>query len=209
MEIHRPPKAISTSYASTLPHECASLLEDRGPLRIIDVGCGRAVHRASLTQRGHRYLGIDLRSIRADVRADMNHLPFGNGHFDAALLFSSLQYSVHPHLALQEMSRVLCPGGTLTGCVAFLEPAVWEGLMHLSARGIRVLVEEAGFKLKYIWPSWDVFEALASALRQEAGDSSECKTALRKIDAASQATFSNLPESLDFCGSIYFHAVKI
>jgi|GEM_PF-5449317 len=209
MEILRPPKAISASYAGSLPKECASLLEDRGPLRIIDVGCGRAVHRSFLTQCGHRYVGIDLKARREDVRADMHKLPFGDSRFDAALLFSSLQYSLRPHLVLQETSRVLCTGGTLTGCVAFLEPAVWEGLMHLSARGLRALVKDAGFELKYMWPSWDVFEALASALRQETEDSPECKAAVRKIEAASQATFSSLPETLDFCGSIYFHAEKI
>lgn len=209
MEILRPPQTISTSYAGTLPKECASLLEDRGTLRIIDIGCGRAKHRSFLTQRGHCYVGIDLRAKRGDVCADMHKLPFGDCRFDAALLFSSLQYSLNPHLVLQEISRILRAGGTLTGCIAFLEPAVWEGLMHLSARGIRALVKDAGFELKYIWPSWDVFEALASALRQETENSSECKAALRKIEAASQAMFSNLPETLDFCGSIYFHAEKI
>lgn len=81
--------------------------------------------------------------------------------------------------------------------------------MHLSARGICALVKDAGFKLKYIWPSWDIFEAVASALRQETDDSLQCKAAVRKIQAAAQATFSSLPETLDFCGSIYFHAQKI
>jgi ubiquinone/menaquinone biosynthesis C-methylase UbiE len=184
------------------------LFEDRGPLHVLDIGCGHAKYRRFMSDRGHKYVGVDLRSRAADVRVDAHLLPFSAFQFDAALLFSVLQYSLKPHLVLEEAHRVLRPAGTLTGCVAFLEPAVWDGLMHLSALGLVTLLRQSDFEVQYLWPSWNVFEAVSSGMRESVAMSSEKGDLLQKTESLGESFDRVLDETLDFSGAIYFHAVK-
>lgn len=208
LKIRRPHPAAVAPPKGSLPAECAALLENRGPLRILDIGCGRAKYRRFVTERSHKYVGIDLCSWEADIRADAHALPFGDSQFDAALLFAVLQHSLNPHLVLEEARRVIRPAGTLTGCVAFLEPAVWGGLMHLSALGLVTLLEQANLKLEYIWPSWNVFEAVSCAMQQSPTQSLKARKAVRKIESALVSCVDVFQGTLDFSGAIYFHGVK-
>ncbi len=208
LKIRRPRCAAVTPPRGSLPSECAALLENRGSLRILDIGCGRAKYRQFTTEFGHRYVGVDLDSPQADVLGDAHALPFGDSQFDAALLFAVLQYSLNPRLVFEEAHRVIRPAGTLTGCVAFLEPAVWGSLLSLSAMGLVTLLEQADFRLEYIWPSWDVFEAVSYAMQESAPQSPEGIGAMRKIERALDSRIKIFRESLDYSGAIYFHAVK-
>jgi DNA-binding transcriptional ArsR family regulator len=49
------------------------------------------------------------------VLGDMHALPFDDRSFDAALLMSSLDYASDPDRVIDEVSRVLFPGGSLVG----------------------------------------------------------------------------------------------
>lgn len=184
------------------------MLENRGSLRVLDIGCGRAAYRQFITACGHRYVGLDSNSPQADILGDAHALPFGDSQFDAALLFAVLQYSLNPRQVLEEAERVLRPAGTLTGCIAFLEPAVWDGLMHLSARGLATLLAQTNFRLEYIWPSWDVLEAVSSALQQSPPQTSKHREAISKVEQARQSCEDVFQDTLDFSGAIYFHASK-
>jgi len=205
LTIRRPRPAIVTPPEDSLPTECGALLENRGSLRVLDIGCGRAKYRRFILEGGHQYVGVDLCSRGADIWADAHALPFGDSQFDAALLFAVLQYSLNPRLVLEEAYRVLLPTGTLTGRVAFLEPAVWGGLMHLSALGLVTLLEQVKFRLEYLWPSWDVFEAISGALLQSTSLSSKD---MKKLKSLLDSCADICKDTLDFSGAIYFHAVK-
>ncbi len=47
------------------------------------------------------------------VRADVLDLPFGDGTFDAVCCFAALHLFADPFAALDEMTRVLAPGGRI------------------------------------------------------------------------------------------------
>jgi glycine/sarcosine N-methyltransferase len=103
----------------------------RGPARIADVACGIGTQLIGLAGLGHRVLGSDI-SLSAVGRArrecagagvaagllvaDMRKLPYGDARADVVISADNAL----PHLladsdalaALQEMSRVLRPGGT-------------------------------------------------------------------------------------------------
>ena len=207
-KIRRPPRAAVTPPPGSLSAECAALLENRGPLRILDIGCGRAKYRQFVIECGHKYVGLDLSSRQSAVRGDAHALPFGDSQFDAAFLFGVLQYSLNPLLVFEEARRVMRPAGTLTGCIAFLEPAVWGGLMQLSAAGLAILLRQAGLRLEYIWPSWDVFEAIACAVRQGDLGHAAGRDALRKVESAQKLYEKVFQDTLDFSGAIFFHAEK-
>jgi len=47
------------------------------------------------------------------LQADVHHIPFGTGVFDAVICFAAFPHFEHPLTALGEMARVLSPGGSL------------------------------------------------------------------------------------------------
>ena len=111
---------VSAALASALP--CASLL---------DAGCGDGRYLAALPTLGPvpaRVVGIDIADsilrtaaaaaraagVEAELlRANLEALPFVEGHFDVVLCTQAIEHVLDPPLALRELHRVLQPGGTL------------------------------------------------------------------------------------------------
>ena len=85
---------------------------------VVDIGCGPGADVLAIG--ADRCIGID-RSIvmcaTADsrgartVQADVRHLPFGNGVLGGVYADRVLQHVEDPMSAVEEMVRVLCPGG--------------------------------------------------------------------------------------------------
>jgi ubiquinone/menaquinone biosynthesis C-methylase UbiE len=107
--------------------------------RLLDIGCGTGRWAAALARDGWRVVGIDfatgmLRRARVRtqeigpdavilVRADLRDgLPFSAGVFDVALCVAVLHTVVEPSTALDEIRRVLRPGGTLAIALPSLLP---------------------------------------------------------------------------------------
>ena len=91
------------------------------------------------------------------IQADSERLPFGEGAFDVVTCANSFHHYPHQHRAVEEMRRVLKPGGRLMlvdgyrdrpygwliydVCVAGIEGAVH----HASSKRFRQLFDDAGF----------------------------------------------------------------
>jgi SAM-dependent methyltransferase len=98
---------------------------ERGSGRALEIGCGPGRYVALLAHLGHEVIGCDpikyetwvkfepLRSVQfmAGVRAES--IPFPDGHFDHVACMGALLYFADPRRALQEIRRVLKPGGRL------------------------------------------------------------------------------------------------
>lgn len=107
------------------------LLDGIGPardLRILDVGCGDGVLATRLAQEGARVTGLDaspdmIAAARRRAKAagvdldlvdgDADDLPFPDGHFDCILSVATLCFVDDPRPTIQDMVRVLKPGGRL------------------------------------------------------------------------------------------------
>ena len=97
------------------------LLPEEG--RVLSIGCGIGVHEAALRERrpAMELTCSDLqdemlRSAPSDlhlVRADMTDLPFPDGTYDAVYEITALVFVEDPEKALNEMARVIRPGGRL------------------------------------------------------------------------------------------------
>jgi SAM-dependent methyltransferase len=97
-------------------------------LRWIDIGCGNGAFTELVVQRCGplEVKGIDpsdgqLAFARARpstrkvefCRGDAMALPFSNNRFDAAVMALAISFIDHPTRGVAEMTRVVCPGGTV------------------------------------------------------------------------------------------------
>ncbi len=91
--------------------------------RVADVGCGRGRYLGRLQQAlPHlRLTGIDLcpahlQSLPPGIEGRVGHLlrlPAESGEFDAAFCVEAMEHALVPQVALEELARVVQPGGTM------------------------------------------------------------------------------------------------
>ena len=151
----------------------ASFIETLPPdARVLDAGCGAGVPvLRALTGRGRRAIGMDFSSTQLAMaasnapdarllRGDMVKLPLKDGSIDAVVAFHSLIHlPANEHAAaLQEIARVLRPGGQL---LVSEGPEEWAGTnpdwldadaemqWHVAgADTTRRQLERAGFRIR-------------------------------------------------------------
>lgn len=100
---------------------------------VCDLGCGDGYGSLKLAKKGYRVIGIDVseemihkaKEINFETTAqfkkgDISNLPFSNDQFDAVLAINSLEWTEEPLKVLEEMGRVVKPGGH--ACVGILGP---------------------------------------------------------------------------------------
>lgn len=136
--------------------------------RILDIGCGTGYGLRLLTGQGHDLMGIDLSEkmlmqARKNltgcidvtlIQADVDAMPINDASVDYVLSTEAFHhYPDQPH-ALQEMYRVLKPGGTLT--IADIEISskilhwffskIEPGCNRLNTKQeMKILIERQGF----------------------------------------------------------------
>jgi SAM-dependent methyltransferase len=93
--------------------------------RVLDAGCGTGSGTARLAEHAHAAVGVDVspgaiadaRQRHGDeasfVEGDMRSLPFEAGEFDFVVCFEAFAHVAETELVLDELRRVLRPGGTL------------------------------------------------------------------------------------------------
>ena len=150
------------SYGNRMTPEQASRLGLRPGYRLLDVGCGEDnFMRPVIAPLGVDFVGVDYSGEAPDFLVDAHVLPFPDDSFDGVLSLAVLEHVYNPYRVVQEVARVLRPGGVFAGTVAFLEPFHLESLFHHSAYGTWSVLHEAGFVGIEIAPnrSWDVVRA--------------------------------------------------
>lgn len=92
--------------------------------KVLDVGCGGGFLSNALALENFKVTGIDLALDSLEVahrhdttksvnylQADASSLPFEDGAFDAVTAMDFLEHVENPAMIIQEISRVLRPGG--------------------------------------------------------------------------------------------------
>lgn len=152
--------------------------------RVLDVACGTGiVARRAASRVGPRgsVAGVDINQgmlavaeeTAADIQpsiewreGDATDLPFPDDEFDVVCCQQALQFFDDPVAGVEEMRRVLTPGGRMT-------LSVWRGLDYQPAYvGLadafeRHVGDEAGSTMRSPFPAWDG-EALRTTV-QDAG----------------------------------------
>lgn len=95
---------------------------------ILDIGCGTQALRPLITAK-HHYIGLDYYDTatqwyhtRPDIFADAQLLPIAAASVDNILLLDVLEHLPQPELCIQEIARILKPGGHCILQVPFLYP---------------------------------------------------------------------------------------
>lgn len=132
--------------------------QGRHDLTLLDCGSGTGDNLRLLARYGRAY-GVDLsRGGLAHTRSlgfaaacgNVTRLPFRSASMDVVTSFDVLQSVADDQGAVQEMGRVLKPGGVAIFSMAALEllrgdhSEVWEELQRYTASSARALAEGAG-----------------------------------------------------------------
>jgi SAM-dependent methyltransferase len=121
--------------------------------RVLDVGCGQKPYRAMF--KTSEYIGVEIdspenrKSKAADHFYDGKHLPFADGDFDTVLCNQVLEHVFEPDEFVDELHRVLKPGGALV----LTAPFAWDeheqpfDYARYSSFGLRHLLTKHGFEI--------------------------------------------------------------
>ncbi len=116
----------------TVRNSIVRALEDALPLMngtILDVGCGRMPYRElllSAPSRATKYIGLDLAreeyATTPDLVWDGEHILLSDNAVECALATEVFEHCPEPERIMQEICRVLKPGGLLFFTTPFLWP---------------------------------------------------------------------------------------
>jgi len=121
--------------------------------QLLDVGCGSKPYQTLF--QVDRYAGLDIDSAssrarnQADYFYDGKQFPLPDACFDAVLCNQVLEHVFNPEEFLQEIVRVMKPGGRLLLTVPF----VWDeheqpyDYARYTSFGLRALLERPGLKV--------------------------------------------------------------
>jgi SAM-dependent methyltransferase len=119
---------------------------------MLDLGCGFEAFKEISSHTGLEYVGVDYDG-GAMLLADAHALPFKADAFDFIISFAVLEHLRYPAVAIREALRVLKPGGTFIGTVAFLEPFHMNSYYHPSPLGTYDLLSGSGFEVRHLEPN--------------------------------------------------------
>jgi SAM-dependent methyltransferase len=147
---HSPYKASFVYSRHRLDGMLFRFLPEQGQgLRLLDLGCGTGRYMAELSRRGFEVAGVDgsaemLQHARAnnpgsEVReGSVEDVPFPAGTFDFVICIEVLRYLPESRRCINEMARVLKPGGVCLATATPLFNANGYWLVNRVASRVRV-----------------------------------------------------------------------
>jgi ubiquinone/menaquinone biosynthesis C-methylase UbiE len=124
-----------------------------GPGEVLDAGMGPGRLLLALSERGWRVSGVDVSEAMVAlaasrvpdaperlVRASVERLPFPDSSFDAVVATGVLEYVAYSERAIDELARVLRPGGLAVISIPNPSPVqrLWRrGLVYPLARAVK------------------------------------------------------------------------
>ncbi|MBA3973554.1 MAG: hypothetical protein C0504_04955 [Candidatus Solibacter sp.] len=142
-----------------------------GGARVLDAGAGESRHAEAFARQ--QYVGVDLaigdaawNYRRLDSIADLEHLPFPDASFDAALMIVTIEHLKEPAAVLAEIGRVLRPGAV----ILIVAPHQWEvhqaphDYFRYTRHGLEYLLGKTGFRVVALEPAGGLFRLLSRRL---------------------------------------------
>jgi SAM-dependent methyltransferase len=107
-----PTYAILEPLALWLREEARAAHAQRGPFRLLDVGCGVKPYYPFFHEYVSEYVGVDEgEGTAADIVGSIDAIPVPDASFDVVLCTQVLEHVPEPARAVGELRRVTAPGG--------------------------------------------------------------------------------------------------
>ncbi|PIT90277.1 MAG: hypothetical protein COU22_03070 [Candidatus Komeilibacteria bacterium CG10_big_fil_rev_8_21_14_0_10_41_13] len=144
---------------------------DQGLETVVDLGAGEAPYQKFFKAEKYICIDVENRKGTADVIiADVNQgIPIGDNQADVVLCIEVLEHLREPAFVIQEIHRILKPGGRLV----LSTPMVWQvheppnDFFRYTEFGLKHLLEKAGFKKYEIKPSNNYFYTLCQLINMK------------------------------------------
>lgn len=116
--------------------------------KVIDIGCGYGRNRSIVEAVGGEWVGVEpFEGGAHTVLGSAESLPFAAGTFDVAIMDAVLEHVPNVEKSFAEVARVLRPGGTFLGYVAFMECFHEISYCHLSFKALENYAAVNGMRL--------------------------------------------------------------
>ena len=120
---------------------------------ILDAGAGEGMHRDHFRHAQYEaadFVQVDKQYGAVDYVCDLRNIPVEADRYDLVLLTQVLEHLPEPKEVLQELRRVLKPGGSLwlSTPLYFEEHEQPHDYYRYTQFGLQYLVTEAGFELR-------------------------------------------------------------
>jgi SAM-dependent methyltransferase len=162
--VREPVTSAVEAFASDLP----------AGAHVLDAGAGSAPYRSLFAHC--RYETQDWTHSphgagrTADIVADLAALPIASDTYDAVVFTEVLEHVSDPASVLEELGRVVRPGGRLLVTVPFVGELHEEphDYYRFTSHGLSSLLSDAGFRIEELRPVGGWFSTLAQVLRHQA-----------------------------------------
>jgi len=119
--------------------------------KMLCLGGGDLKEKAEMKKLGYEPFSIEIDPIEGvDVVGDVHFLPFEDHTFDVVSTWEVFEHLHSPWIVIQEINRVLKPGGRLVGSVAFMK-SFHSSYFHMSHWGVHSLLNSGGFEITKVY----------------------------------------------------------
>lgn len=137
-------------------------LKDNNIEKLLDIGAKNSPYIDSLTKICDDYMTLDIDiNTNPDICGDIHNINWEDNYFDVVVATEVLEHLHDPKLAINQINRILKPGGICILSVPFLYPYhpdpqdfyryTIDGLYSLFQNFTDVKVEYHGNRLQVIW----------------------------------------------------------
>jgi SAM-dependent methyltransferase len=139
---------------------------------LLDVGAGQG-NRQTFENLGYDYVSLDISfnsgqthqgEADVDVVADCHRMPIKSSTLEVVDCTAVIEHLYCPPLAVQEIYRILKPGGLLVGCCSFLEGQHFESQTHYTHLGLFRLLKLSGLNVVHLFPGQSIWESHAGSI---------------------------------------------
>lgn len=205
------------------------LLQAQPTIRsVLDLGCGTGASRADFLRRRPdiTWVGldiatspeVDLRTTRAAnlLTYDGQRIPCRSDAVDLVYSHQVFEHVRHPAPLLQEVARILKPGGSFAGSTSHLEPYHSHSLWNYTPYGFVLLLEAAGLDALELRPGIDAGTLMLrralgrpACFRRWFTRQSPLNSAIEVLGSAARLSPQAInARKLLFCGQFWFLARK-
>ena len=139
---------------------------------VVDAGAGEGRYAEHFSRQRYHAIDLALGDASWDYSglsaiADLHHLPLADGAIDVLVSTQTLEHLRDPRRFLEEIARVLRPGGKvfLTAPQGFKEHQEPHDYWRYTQFSLRMLCEDAGLEVDFVRPQGGYFRLLGDRIQ--------------------------------------------